>query len=120
MTYKMKPAWVVFDGLAAYFYLVLYVIVLAFALYYQLALFWAIGLTLCMVAQLISSKHNYNYRQKGCRTFVEKLEVSDANEALDRLLQTEQQVLATRRSVAMAKQKRKQERMARQSQFCGA
>jgi len=33
MTYKMKPAWVVFDGLAAYFYLVLYVIVLAFALY---------------------------------------------------------------------------------------
>lgn len=50
MIYRMKLAWPVFNVIAAYFYLVLYVIILAFALYYQLALFWAVSLTLCMVA----------------------------------------------------------------------
>ena len=34
MTYRVQKAWPVFDMLAEYFYLVLYVLLLAFALYY--------------------------------------------------------------------------------------
>lgn len=34
MTYKIRKAWPVFDILAAYSYIVLYVTILAFALYF--------------------------------------------------------------------------------------
>lgn len=34
LTYKMKKAWPVLDTIAAYFYLALYVTILAFAIYY--------------------------------------------------------------------------------------
>lgn len=34
LTYKMKRAWFVLDCIAAYFYVILYVTILSFALYY--------------------------------------------------------------------------------------
>ena len=62
LTYKIRKAWPVFDILAAYSYIVLYVSMLAFALYYQLAVFWAVALSIYMIAQFINSSSHYNFR----------------------------------------------------------
>ena len=62
MVYRIRRAWKVLDILAAYFYLVLNVSILAFALYFQLALFWAICLTIYMFSQIINSNTHYKYR----------------------------------------------------------
>lgn len=50
MTYRIKKAWPILDYVAAYFQLLLYVSILAFAIYYQLAAFWALALTIYMIA----------------------------------------------------------------------
>ena len=50
MIYRMRKVWPLFDTIAAYFYLVVFVSVLAFSLYFQIALFWAISLTIYMIA----------------------------------------------------------------------
>ena len=60
--YQMKPVWAVFDFLAAYFYFILYITVLSFALYYQLALFWATALLIYMISWCINSRSHHNYR----------------------------------------------------------
>ena len=65
MVYKMRKAWPIFDVIAAYFYLVVFVSVLAFSLYFQIALFWALALTIYMISQFINQRHNQNYRHEG-------------------------------------------------------
>ena len=50
LTYKMKIAWPVLDIIAAYFYHILNITILVFAIYYQLAVFWALALTIYMLA----------------------------------------------------------------------
>lgn len=74
MVFKMQKWWYIFDTAAAYFYLLFYVSVLSFALYYQLALFWAIALTIYMFAQIINSRQNYKYRQSEKDKFNSKLQ----------------------------------------------
>lgn len=103
MTFRMRKAWPVFDGLAAYFYLVLNVSILAFALYYQLALFWAVALTIYMISQFINSTNNFKYRQKGRQKFLDKLNEEDDANAMTRLLETEKQKLDNRKTVFFAK-----------------
>lgn len=68
-TYKLKKIWSLLDVMAAYFYIVLNVSILSFALYYQLAVFWAVALTIYMISQFINSNANYNYRQEGRHVF---------------------------------------------------
>ena len=74
LVYKMRKLWPILDTIAAYFYLVLFVTILAFALYFQLALFWAFSLTIYMVSQFINSRQNHKYRQEGFQKFYQKLE----------------------------------------------
>ena len=74
LVYRMRKLWPVLDTIAAYFYLVVFVTILAFALYFQLALFWACALTIYMASQFINSRQNHKYRQEGFQKFYQKLE----------------------------------------------
>ena len=98
-TFKMRRLWSVFDFLAAYFYFVLYISVLSFALYYQLALFWAVALLIYMISWCLNSRAHHNYRQKGRQIFIDKLDEQENGQAMDRLLETENQIITNRRTV---------------------
>lgn len=48
--YQLQKIWPLLDVMAAYFHIVLNVTILCFALYYQLAIFWGIALTIYMIS----------------------------------------------------------------------
>ena len=69
-----------------------------------------------MVAQFINSHNNYNYRMHGSKKFYDKLETEtlkktqtnlNKGKKVERLLETEEQILANRRTVYQQKQERR-------------
>lgn len=62
--YKTKAIWPLFDAIASYFYLILSAVILAFALYFSLAVVWAVSLTIYTISQSMSAARHYKYRKK--------------------------------------------------------
>lgn len=72
--YKMKAIWPVLDKIAAYFYFIVNITVLVFALYFQIAIFWAIALTIYMISQFFNWRTNFKYRQEERQCFYSDVE----------------------------------------------
>lgn len=83
LVFKIRPVWGIFDFLANYFYLILAIVVLCYALYHQIAVVWGIMLIWFMLQTLFSSKQYYKFRQKQHELFETHKEATELTERLD-------------------------------------
>ena len=72
--YKLKVMWPVFDIFSAYCNLFMFCIIMVFAIYYEITLFWAITLTIFMIHVMVNSSNHFAYRKKGREKFFEKIQ----------------------------------------------
>ena len=69
LAYKLKFIWPVVDFLASYFYLILNITVIAFALYSQISVFYGVCLLFLVIQSLMLSQNSQTYRRKMRREF---------------------------------------------------